>query len=111
MRKPFTALFAAIIALNAGGAVQASPPHSNRGALPSPTGNIAVQQTASTCMKVFDPKDTYVNLRHTPNGRLLARLKNGTTVTVKKRSGGWSLVETGRLSGYVFTQLLTSCRR
>jgi hypothetical protein len=111
MLKPFTALFAGIIALNAGGAVQASPLQPNRWALSSPTGNIAVQQPASTCTKVFDPKDTYVNLRQTPNGRVLARLKNGTTVTVKKRSGGWSQVETGRLSGYVFTQLLTSCRR
>jgi SH3-like domain-containing protein len=110
MLKPFTAVFAGILALNAGGAVQASQ-QPNWGALPSSADKIAVQQTAGTCMKVFDPNDTYVNLRETPNGRVMMRLNNGTTVNVKERSGEWSKVEypAGRVSGYLFSKLLTSC--
>lgn len=110
MLKPFTAIFAGILALNAGAAAQASP-QSHWGALASPTDKIVAQQTAGTCMRVFDPSDTYANLRSTPNGRVIMRLDNGTTVNVKERSGDWSKVEDlgGRVSGYLFTKLLTSC--
>ncbi|MCU0518141.1 MAG: SH3 domain-containing protein [Oscillatoria sp. Prado101] len=109
MLKPFTAIFAGILALNAGAAVQASP--QPWGGLASQTGKIVAQQTGGTCKRVFDPKDTYANLRSTPNGQVVARLDNGITVSVKGNAGEWSKVEysAGRVSGYIYTSLLTSC--
>lgn len=104
MLKRLTALLISIIALNAGVAAQAASQPNWRGAA-------TAQQTAGTCMRVFDAKDTYVNLRSTPNGRVMMRLDNGSTVSVYGRTGGWSRVQypAARTAGYVYSQLLVPC--
>jgi len=41
------------------------------------------QAIAETCV-MFDPADTGVNIRATPNGRLINRLRNGRRVTINE---------------------------
>ncbi|WP_017717598.1 SH3 domain-containing protein [Kamptonema formosum] len=104
MFKRLTALFISILALNAGVAAQAASQPNWRGAA-------TAQQAGGTCMKVYDAKDTYVNLRETPNGRVMMPLNNGSTVRVYGRAGGWSWVQypAARTGGYVYSQLLVPC--
>ncbi|MBW4513118.1 MAG: SH3 domain-containing protein [Scytonematopsis contorta HA4267-MV1] len=67
---------------------------------PTQTCNISV---------VYDPKDTYVNLRSSPNGQVLQKIPNGNKVNIdsSRKDGDWSFVNLGgSISGYVKNNLL-----
>jgi hypothetical protein len=59
---------------------------------------------------VSDPTGTPLNVRATPNGRIIGSLSNGTRVQVSRgTSGRWRKVFTEYGEGYVLNAYLSNC--
>ncbi|WP_017717593.1 hypothetical protein [Kamptonema formosum] len=104
MLKPLTALFAGILALNAGVAAQAA-------SQPRLRGKATLPPAGDTCMKVFDLNNTYANLPSTPNGQEIMPLNSSSTVRVYRPTSGGSSVQPpgARTVRYVFSQVVVPC--
>lgn len=82
-------------------------------ALISATALPSVAST-QTC-KVTDPTSTPLNVRATPNGKIIGKLKNGTKVEVlgyefDERGRAWALVinaKTHKRIGWVFREFIS----
>jgi uncharacterized protein YraI len=67
---------------------------------------LATNAQALECV-VNDPTGTPLNVRDSPNGRILGALYNGVQVNVVRRSGSWAYIVPQRgESGWVFSDYL-----
>ena len=97
-----------LVALLLGGAVFVSAdavqagtisiPSGVAGALSSPYQTVADEQMVVTGAGVY--------LRDQPSGKVLAKLKKGTKVTVVGNSGDWTHVKYKSYDGYISTKFL-----
>lgn len=63
----------------------------------------------SMCRRVVT-KGTPLNVRSTPGGRIIGKLRNGTRVTIVNRGrNGWVSIS-APIQGYVSSRYLTYCR-
>ncbi len=69
----------------------------------------AISSLITVCT-VSDPTGTPLNIRATPNGRIIGSLSNGTRVQVGRGSSGrWRKVFTESGEGYVLNAYLSNC--
>jgi len=66
-----------------------------------------------TTYYVFDPQDTFVNLRSAPNGQILRKVNNGTPVTIlpNTEANGWVKVRLNidnQPEGYMFSSRISA---
>lgn len=75
---------------------------------------LSVSAHAQTC-KVTDPTGTPLNVRATPNGKIIGKLKNNTTVYISEydydeKERTWALVfdaKTDKYIGWVFREFIS----
>ncbi len=69
----------------------------------STSGTAAARQEIGT-VKV----NTYLNVRASPNGKIIGRLYNGNKVTIIGRSGNWLKISYNGSTAYVFSQYVNT---
>jgi hypothetical protein len=53
---------------------------------------------------------TTVNIRETPEGQVIGKLKTGDSVSVLEQGDDWTKIEQGGIEGYVATPYLKDCK-